>query len=146
VRRYKVKGTKYEGSWLQRRGMPGYAAFATLSLLLQTESPFQDYPNILIDLVFKMKSDQSIRNICIAAIKRKTIPPFDFPYTSIYGDGDVIKNTEVRKAIVLQESELLICSTIVHEKLWTVLTTRRIFSYEGFGVMQHMLMNIKKWD
>jgi hypothetical protein len=58
----------------------------------------------------------------------------------------VIKNTEVRKAIVLQESELLICSTIVHEKLWTVLTTRRIFSYEGFGVMQHMLMNIKKWD
>ncbi|MEQ8415830.1 MAG: hypothetical protein RJQ09_11980 [Cyclobacteriaceae bacterium] len=93
-----------------------------------------------------MTSDQSIRDICVAAIKRSTIPPFDFPYTSVYEDGEGIENTEVKKSVIVQDNECLICSTIIDEKIWTVLTTRRILSFEGVGLKQHLLLNINKWD
>ncbi len=93
-----------------------------------------------------MKSDKSIRDICVAAIKRSTIPPFDFLYTSIYEAGDGIKNIQVNNAVVLQDNEFLICSSIIDEKIWTVLTTKRIFSFEGVGLNEHSLLNISKWD
>ncbi|MBT1705437.1 hypothetical protein [Chryseosolibacter indicus] len=93
-----------------------------------------------------MKPDKSIRDICIAAIKRSTIPPFDFPYTFIYEEGDEIENIQVSNSVILQDNESLICSTIIDEKIWTVLTTRRIFSFEGVGLKEHSLLNINKWD
>jgi len=92
------------------------------------------------------KSDQSLKNICIASIKRTTIPPFDFSYARIHEFEDTIDNEKINVELNLESEERLVCSTIISDKIWTILTTRRIVSFEGVGIQQHLIKNIKEWD
>ena len=92
------------------------------------------------------KSDHSLKNICIATIKRSTIPPFDFSYTRIHETDDTIDNKKIKVDLSLESGERVICSTIVNDKIWTILTTRRIISFEGVGIRQHLIKSIKEWD
>lgn len=83
--------------------------------------------------------DLSNKEVCIASIKRFTIPPLEFELTNIY---EVIpdKNTDY---IELENGEELICSTIVNEFIWSILTTRRIFTLEGIRQKVHRLDKLK---
>ena len=91
------------------------------------------------------KSDRSVKNICIATIKRSTIPPFDFRYTNVY-EGEGGGTLPIEESLHLEGGEELICSTIIDDKIWSILTTRRIVSFEGVGIRQHSIANIKAWD
>jgi len=92
------------------------------------------------------KTDKSIKNITIAAIKRHTIKPFDFKYSSIYEKEEQITNEKVQNVInsVLEVGEELICSTIITDNLWTVLTTRKIITLEGVRKYIHSLEGIER--
>ncbi|HEY2580577.1 MAG TPA: hypothetical protein VGI43_02145 [Mucilaginibacter sp.] len=76
-----------------------------------------------------MKTDTSIRNICIASIKRKTIRPIDFSLTKFF-------QTETFSEIYINnfklsdtsENELPISQTIIDKTNWTLVTTRQIIS------------------
>ena len=92
------------------------------------------------------KSDKSKKGICIAAIKRHTIPPFEFRYTKIYDREGQTLIPAIKDTVHLENEEELICSTFVSPTIWTLLTTRRIFSLEGVGLKKHGLTGIKKWD
>jgi len=42
----------------------------------------------------------------------------------------------------LNEDEELICSTIINESIWSILTTRKIITLEGVGQVQHNLKGL----
>lgn len=83
------------------------------------------------------KSDKSIHNICIAAIKRHTIKPFDFKWTRIYEDNkDFINSLDVS----LSDKELVICSTVIDNDNFSILTTQRLITKEE-GIVSSGEMN-----
>lgn len=93
-----------------------------------------------------MKTPDKIHSICIAAIKRSYIPPFDFEYTSIYENSDTVESDKIGVDLKLASHELPICSTIISTKVWTLLTTDRIISFEGVEMQEHKLTSIKRWN
>ena len=88
------------------------------------------------------KSDKSIKNISIASIKRHTIPPIDFEFSTIYEGEKQIENEEIKEKVELDEVEELICSTIINESVWSILTTRKIITLEGVGKVEHDLKGL----
>jgi hypothetical protein len=76
------------------------------------------------------KSDKSIHNICIAAIKRKTIKPYDFKWTRFYEESADFKKLYQEIEIELSDSELVICSTVIDKDNFSVLTTQKIATKE----------------
>lgn len=88
------------------------------------------------------QSDLSIRNITIAAIKRHTIPPIKFEYSNIYENEDSINHEKIKNKVKLKEEEKLICSTVVNELIWSILTTRRIITLEGISRVEHNLKGL----
>ncbi|NMH89018.1 hypothetical protein [Flavivirga algicola] len=92
------------------------------------------------------KTDISIKNITIASIKRHTTQPFDFKYSDIYENDKVILNERVGNQINFEDGEELICSTIINDSIWSVLTTRRIITLEGVGKVEHYLSGLKRRD
>lgn len=75
-----------------------------------------------------IKTDQSIHNICIAAIKRHTTQPYDFKWTRFYADKDAFIHHYPQMIPDLSEKEWPICSTIIDAYSWSVLTTRRLLT------------------
>ena len=92
------------------------------------------------------KTDSAIKKITIASIKRRTISPFDFKYSTIYQEDETILNEGIKDQINLVEGEALICSTIVSESVWSVVTTCRIITLEGIRKVEHHLVGLKKTD
>lgn len=88
------------------------------------------------------KTDISIKNISIASIKRHTIPPIDFDFSTIYEDEEQIDNEKIREQIELDKNEELICSSIINDSVWSILTSRRIITLEGVGKVQHELKGL----
>ena len=88
------------------------------------------------------KTDISIKNISIASIKRHTIPPIDFDFSTIYEDNKQIDNEKIREKIELDKNEELICSSIISDSVWSILTSRRIITLEGVGKVQHKLKGL----
>lgn len=74
-----------------------------------------------------MKSDTSVHNICIAAIKRHTMKPYDFKWTRFYEEPEdlLIRYPGI---INIGEGERPICSTIINSNNWSILSTQRIFT------------------
>jgi len=76
-----------------------------------------------------MKSDQSIRNICIAAIKRKIRKPFDFLLTDMFEKETIDEiDDDDFKLLAFFENELPIARTHVYADSWTLVTSRQIIS------------------
>lgn len=87
------------------------------------------------------KSDKSIHNICIASIKRHTIKPYDFKWTRFYEDNIDFNHTFPAQKIELSENELVICSTVIDNDNFSVLTTRKLVTNEC-GILLSGNMNI----
>lgn len=79
--------------------------------------------------VIMTKTDKSIHNICIAAIKRATIKPYDFKWTRFYESNADFPYTSLISD--LAESELVICSTIIDEDNYSILTTKRLLTKQN---------------
>ena len=77
-----------------------------------------------------IKTDKSIHNICIAAIKRSTIKPYDFKWTRFYEENADSKNSFAGIEIDLSDNELVICSTVIDNDNFSVLTTRKLATKE----------------
>lgn len=88
------------------------------------------------------KSDKSIKNITIASIMRHTIPPIDFEYSNLYEDDNLNVSEILNDKLELEDSEELICSTIISESIWSFLTSRRIITLEGVGKVEHELIGL----
>ena len=88
--------------------------------------------------------DKSNKQTCIESIKRFTIPPFQFDLTNIQEGQEQLDL--IRDLIDLDQDEEIICSTYVNEKLWSILTTRRIKTLEGVRKKDHILDKLKRFD
>ena len=77
------------------------------------------------------KSDKSIHNICISAIKRKTISPYDFKWTKFYEFNSEFENYYLGFKLDFIENELIICSVIIDENNYSILTTKRLITKEN---------------
>jgi len=78
-----------------------------------------------------MKSDKSIHDVCIASIKRSTIKPYDFRWTKFYVLNSDYEYSYPEIPIKFSENELIICSTIIDSKNFSILTTQRLTTNEG---------------
>jgi hypothetical protein len=72
-----------------------------------------------------LKTDKSIHNICLAAIKRSTIKPYDFKWTTFYESNAEFKSDF---EFNLTENELIICSTIINKNNYSILTTKQLYT------------------
>ena len=90
-----------------------------------------------------MKSDTSIKNICVAAVKRHTIKPIDFAITTLF-DNELSRN--LLKHIVFSEGELPISQTFIDKSDWTLVTTRRIVSCFNGQVRETAANNVHSWN
>jgi hypothetical protein len=82
------------------------------------------------------KSDRSIHNICLVAIKRCTIQPYDFKWTRFYE-----QNEDLFLDIELSGNELLICSTIIDKDNFSVLTTQKLTTKKEGILLSSDLIN-----
>lgn len=86
------------------------------------------------------KSDKSIHTICIAAIKRSTIKPYDFKWTRFYEESVDIKELLPGIEVELFDNELVICSTIMDKDNFSILTTQRLATKEK-GILLEANLN-----
>jgi hypothetical protein len=70
------------------------------------------------------KTDKSIHNICIASIKRSTMKPYDFKWTKFYEVNADFPYTGLE--IELTDNELIICSTVIDNDNFSILTTKQL--------------------
>ena len=94
------------------------------------------------------KTDASIHNICIAAIRRHTIPEAipEFQFTSFYPTpAHVINELSDKLNVTLHNIELCLCSTIIDAQNWSVLTTQRMITCID-GKQQEGNMWEAKWS
>lgn len=75
-----------------------------------------------------MKTDKSKHGICIAAIKKNTFKPFNYEYTRFYEFNSDFAHDNI--ALDLSEEELIICSTLIDAKNYSILTTQRLITNE----------------
>jgi len=95
------------------------------------------------------KSDESIRRICVASIKRHTIKPIDYPLTKVFETQLLVNIDEtISSAFRHFENELPIALTYVDKSNWTLLTTRQIISNINGAVKQTLTENViqRKWN
>ena len=95
------------------------------------------------------KSDESIRRICVASIKRHTIKPIDYPLTKVFETQLLVNIDEtISSAFRHFENELPIALTYVDKSNWTLLTTRQIISNINGDVKQTLTENViqRKWN
>jgi hypothetical protein len=82
-----------------------------------------------LQAVTMMKSDKSIHAICIASIKRSTMKPYNFKWTKFYESNSEYPYSGLE--INLIESELYICSTVIDQDNYSILTTRRLITKQN---------------
>ncbi|TCI90627.1 hypothetical protein [Tenacibaculum sp. M341] len=73
------------------------------------------------------KSDKSIHNVTIAAIKRSTMKPYDFKWTQFYESNS---DFYYKGLINFLKDELIICSTIISSDNYSIVTTQRLLTCE----------------
>ncbi|MDO6492888.1 MULTISPECIES: hypothetical protein [unclassified Cellulophaga] len=75
------------------------------------------------------KTDKSKHNISIASIKRCTYKPYDYKLTKFYESNSDFPNSYPK--IDLKENELIICSTFIDSKNYSILTTQKLITKEN---------------
>lgn len=94
-----------------------------------------------------MKTDNSIRNISVASIKRKTIKPFDFTFTKVFEKERLNEvGNDFFKFASVSENELPIAQTLVDESNWTLGTTRQVISCVEGNSKSIYAQDIKRWE
>jgi hypothetical protein len=76
------------------------------------------------------KSDKFLHTICIAKIKRSTIQPYDFKWTQFYEDDskELFRDYPIE---LLDEERIIICSTIINEDNFSILTTKKLITLKN---------------
>ena len=74
------------------------------------------------------KSDTSRHAICISAIKRHILKPYDFKWTKFYESNEDFVSAYAGFAFDLLNQERAVCSTILDDQNYTVLTTQRLIA------------------
>lgn len=77
------------------------------------------------------KSDEKIHRICIRSIKRSTIKPYHFNWTKFYENKKEFEFIRYNLIKNYLENELPICSVVINEQNWSLLTTQRIITMES---------------
>jgi hypothetical protein len=79
-----------------------------------------------------MKTDQRIKNIVVAAIRRASMDMSTWVHTRLWDEGDLSLEADLCRSCHWESSELPILYLFVDETNWTVITTRRIvYSVNG---------------
>ncbi|MBD1366754.1 hypothetical protein IDJ77_23280 [Mucilaginibacter sp. ZT4R22] len=92
-----------------------------------------------------MKSDKSIRNICLAAIKRRSSRPFDFQLTKIFESTTFDDIEDAFRITRVNKEELPISQTFIDENNWTLVTTRQIITSKQ-GIQESIqATEVKSW-
>lgn len=85
--------------------------------------------------------DNSLHNICIAAIRRHTRKPYDFKWTRFYEKSEDFVLLCPGMPVQLLPDEFAICSVVIDPDNFSVLTTQRLFTMEkgkmSTGKMDH---------
>ena len=71
-----------------------------------------------------VKSDEQIHKICVRKIDKSLMGDANLKYTQIFKNREELKLNEV----VLNSGEIPICSTILDEHCWSLLTTQRLIT------------------
>lgn len=88
------------------------------------------------------KSDKSIHNITIAAIKRSTIQPYEnFKWTKFYESNAEFLYKGLK--LDIEAHELIICSTIINDKNYSILTTQKLITGQNGIKSFGSLLNAK---
>jgi hypothetical protein len=98
-----------------------------------------------------MKSDQSIKNIVVAAIRRHSMDMETWVRTRLWDEGDFILKQELSSVCDFAADELPILYSYVDQSNWTLVTTRRVWhssggetgSVEASEVVEHRAGNFK---
>ena len=94
------------------------------------------------------KTDQSLYKVCIAAIRRSVMMDYahEFQYTDFYPTpSHFAKEFSSRLNITLHNEELCICSTIVDDQSWSVLTTQRVITCIKGVQQEGAIANVTNW-
>ena len=84
-------------------------------------------------------TDNSIHNICIAAIKRSTMKPYDFKWTRFYEENADLSILFPGIEIDLSPNELAICSTLIDSDNFSILTTQKLITKEKGNLLHGRL-------
>lgn len=94
-----------------------------------------------------MKSDRSIRDICIAAIKRKTIKPYDFAFTRFFEKETFAQIDRTFFSMAdFNDDELPISQVVIDLNNWTVVSTGKIVSCINGKQTIVFPENVVSWD
>ncbi|WP_336689094.1 MULTISPECIES: hypothetical protein [unclassified Chryseobacterium] len=85
------------------------------------------------------KSDKSLHHICIAKIKRCTMKPYDFKWSTFYENDS--KNLFTNYPFELHNDELIICSIIIDADNLSVLTTKKLVTLQNGILSSGSLIN-----
>ncbi|BCM90013.1 hypothetical protein IAD21_01864 [Abditibacteriota bacterium] len=81
-----------------------------------------------------MKTDENMKSIVVASIRRHSMAMEEWSYTQLWDSGDVDVKAELSRTCILETSELPILYSYIDAENWTLVTTRRVFcSLEGFA-------------
>lgn len=75
------------------------------------------------------KSDKSLHDISIASIKRSTMKPYDFKWTKFYDLNSDFPYYGLH--LDLTADELIICSTVIDNENYSILTTQKLITVEN---------------
>ena len=78
-----------------------------------------------------MKSDQSIKNIVVASIRRYAMDMETWVSTRLWDEGDQILKQELTSTCHTAVDELPILYSYIDQSNWTLVTTRRIWHSSG---------------
>ena len=87
------------------------------------------------------KTDKSKHNISIAAIKRCTFKPYDYNLTKFYESNIEFDYSDIN--IELQENELIVCSTVIDSRNYSILTTQKLITRKGENFFSETLIGAK---
>ena len=90
--------------------------------------------------------DRANKRTCIESIKKFTIPPLEFDFTNIYENYDVADLVFMNGRFEFEQGEEPICSTVINEKTWSILTTRNLYTLEGAKKEMHKLSALKFFE
>ncbi len=94
-----------------------------------------------------MKTDTSIRNICVAAIKRRSSSPNGFLSTSFFEKETISEIYENSNELpYIAPNELPIAKTTMDEKNWTLVTTRQVVTCANGIIRSIKAYNILIFD
>lgn len=85
------------------------------------------------------KSDKSLHHICIAKIKRCTMKPYDFKWSTFYENDS--KNLFKNYPFELHNDELIICSIIIGADNFSILTTKKLVTLQNGILSSGSLIN-----